>query len=244
MIWQIVHYIDVRILMLITKLLLNRDIVNIMEIKILIVEDHELTRFGLRTAFESCDFVGNIYEAESAERAFDILESYPIDLIVMDLGLPGMDGIEATQKVKEQYSDIKVVVLTSHNDEQEVLNSLKAGANAYCSKEINPKRLINVIQSVLDGAAWFDPAVSQIVLNAATKSQPENNFASVKDYGLTSRETQILKLITEGYSNIEIANELFVSINTTKAHVASILQKLEVDDRLQAALKALKERLV
>jgi len=215
-----------------------------MEIKILIVEDHELTRFGLKTAFESCDFISNIYEAESAENAFEVLKNNKFDLIIMDLGLPGMDGIEATQIIKEKNNDIKIIILTSHNDEKEVLNSLKAGANAYCSKEINPKRLIQVIQSVLDGAAWFDPAISHIVLDAATKSQLNNSYTSDKDYGLTTRETQILKLITEGYSNIEIANELYVSINTTKAHVASILQKLEVDDRLQAALKALKERLV
>ena len=215
-----------------------------MKSKILIVEDHELTRFGLKTAFESSDFTDKIYEAESAEIALDIVDKDEINLIIMDLGLPGMDGIEATHRIKEYNKDIKVVVLTSHNDEQEVLNSLKAGANAYCSKEINPKRLIQVVQSVLDGAAWFDPSISHIVLEAATKSQQKEVVQSNKNYGLTSRETQILKLITEGYSNIEIANELFVSINTTKAHVASILQKLEVDDRLQAALKALKERLV
>jgi len=215
-----------------------------METNILIVEDHELTRFGLKTAFEAYDFVKNIYEAESAEKAIDIVDSNKIDLIIMDLGLPGMNGIEATQKIKEYNKDVKIVILTSHNDEQEVLNSLKAGANAYCSKEINPKRLVQVIQSVMDGAAWFDPAISHIVLTAATKSQSNEIIKPIKDYGLTSRETQILKLITEGYSNNEIANELFVSINTTKAHVASILQKLEVDDRLQAALKALKERLV
>jgi DNA-binding NarL/FixJ family response regulator len=214
-----------------------------METNILIVEDHELTRFGLKTAFESYDFVKTIYEAESAERALEIVNSNQVDLIIMDLGLPGMNGIEATQKIKEYNNEIKVVILTSHNDEQEVLNTLKAGANAYCSKEINPKRLVQVIQSVLDGAAWFDPAISHIVLQAATKSQSAIAKPD-KDYGLTSRETQILKLITEGYSNNEIANELYVSINTTKAHVASILQKLEVDDRLQAALKALKERLV
>ena len=211
---------------------------------VLIIEDHELTRFGLKTAFEASDFISEIFEADSAENGMEILDSHNVDLIVMDLGLPGMNGIEATQKVKEKNKDIKIVILTSHNDEQEVLNSLKAGANAYCSKEINPKRLIQVIQSVLDGAAWFDPAISHIVLDAATKSQLNNSYTSDKDYGLTTRETQILKLITEGYSNIEIANELYVSINTTKAHVASILQKLEVDDRLQAALKALKERLV
>ena len=101
-----------------------------------------------------------------------------------------------------------------------------------------------MVQSVLDGASWFDPSIAHIVLEAASKvSQNEHNKPD-RDYGLTSRETQILKLITEGYSNNEIANQLFVSINTTKAHVASILQKLEVDDRLQAALKALKYKIV
>jgi len=215
-----------------------------MKSNILIVEDHELTRFGLKTAFESCDFIENIYEAESAETALDIVDSSDINLVIMDLGLPGMDGIEATGIIKSKNKEIKVVVLTSHNDVQEVLNSLKAGANAYCSKEINPTRLTQVVQSVLDGASWFDPSIAHIVLEAAAKSQQKEAPKPEKDYGLTSRETQILKLITEGYSNNEIANQLFVSINTTKAHVASILQKLEVDDRLQAALKALKERLV
>lgn len=215
-----------------------------MKSNILIVEDHELTRFGLKTAFESCDFIEKIFEAESAETSIEIASDNEINLIIMDLGLPGIDGIEATRKIKALNKDIKIVILTSHNDEQEVLNSLKAGANAYCSKEINPKRLIQVVQSVLDGAAWFDPSISHIVLEAATKVPETEIQKPEKNYGLTSRETQILKLITEGYSNIEIAKELFVSINTTKAHVASILQKLEVDDRLQAALKALKEKLV
>ena len=215
-----------------------------MKSNILIVEDHELTRFGLKTAFESCDFVNEIFEAESAETAIDIVHDKKIDLIIMDLGLPGMNGIDATKSIKQYNSETKVVILTSHNDVQEVLNSLKAGANAYCSKEINPNRLVVVVQSVIDGASWFDPSIAHIVLEAAASSQSTDTLLSEKDYGLTSRETQILKLITEGYSNNEIANQLFVSINTTKAHVASILQKLEVDDRLQAALKALKERLV
>lgn len=215
-----------------------------MKSNILIVEDHELTRFGLKTAFEACDFVENMYEAESAETGLDIVENNKVDLIIMDLGLPGMDGIEATKLIKQDNNEIKIVILTSHNDVQEVLNSLKAGANAYCSKEINPKRLTEVVQSVLDGASWFDPSIAHIVLDAASKFNQVEAKGPEKDYGLTSREAQILKLITEGYSNNEIANQLFVSINTTKAHVASILQKLEVDDRLQAALKALKERLV
>ena len=215
-----------------------------MKSNILIVEDHELTRFGLKTAFESCENIDTVYEAESAETAISITNDMAIDLIVMDLGLPGIDGIEATKIIKEQNKEIKVVILTSHNDKQEVLNSLKAGANAYCSKEINPKRLLEVVQSVLDGASWFDPCIAHIVLDAAKNMDTVDTVINKKDYGLTGRETQILKLIAEGYSNNEIANQLYVSINTTKAHVANILQKLEVDDRLQAALKALKERLV
>ena len=211
---------------------------------ILIIEDHELTRFGLKTTFEGVSFIGDVFEADSAEKGIEICELNPIDLIIMDLGLPNMNGIDATKRIKTINSDIKIIILTSHNDEKEVLNSIKAGANAYCSKEINPKRLVEVVQSVLDGAAWFDPSISHVILKAATNQQPMEEHSERNAYNLTTREAQILKLITEGYSNTDIANELLVSINTTKAHVASILQKLEVDDRLQAALKALKNKIV
>ena len=215
-----------------------------MKQNILIVEDHELTRFGLKTTFEGVDYVENIYETDSAEAAIEIFNNNNIDLIIMDLGLPNMNGIEATQKIRSSNKDVKIIILTSHNDEKEVLNSLKAGANAYCSKEINPQRLITVVQSVADGAAWFDPSIAHIVLKASASSPTFDNDDNRKNYDLTSREAQILKLMTEGYSNMEIAQILVISINTTKAHVANILQKLEVDDRLQAALKALKHKIV
>ena len=215
-----------------------------MTVNILIVEDHELTRFGLKTTFEGVDYVGTIYEAESAETAIEIFNNNRIDVVIMDLGLPKMNGIEAARKIKSSNKDVKIVILTSHNDEKEVLNSLKAGANAYCSKEINPKRLIQVVQSVADGAAWFDPSIAHIVLKATTCIPAIDNDNGRKDYDLTTREAQILKLMTEGYSNMEIAEILVISINTTKAHVANILQKLGVDDRLRAALKALKYKIV
>ena len=215
-----------------------------MTVNILIVEDHELTRFGLKTTFEGVDYVGTIYEAESAETAIEIFNNNRIDVVIMDLGLPKMNGIEATRKIKSSNKDVKIVILTSHNDEKEVLNSLKAGANAYCSKEINPKRLIQVVQSVADSAAWFDPSIAHIVLKATTCIPAIDNDNGRKDYDLTTREAQILKLMTEGYSNMEIAEILVISINTTKAHVANILQKLGVDDRLRAALKALKYKIV
>lgn len=215
-----------------------------MKKNILIVEDHELTRFGLKTTFEDVDFVGVIYEASSAEDALEIFKNNPIDIVIMDLGLPNMNGIDATQAIHDINKDTKIIILTSHNDEKEVLNSLKAGANAYCSKEINLQRLVNVVQSVADGAAWFDPSIAHIVLQASAKSEVGEPSVNYKNYDLTAREAQILKLMTEGYSNMEIAQHLVISVNTTKAHVANILQKLEVDDRLQAALKALKYKIV
>ena len=215
-----------------------------MKQNILIVEDHELTRFGLKTTFEGVDYVENIYEADSAEMAIKIFNDNKINIVIMDLGLPNMNGIEATRYIREHDKDVKIIILTSHNDEKEVLNSLKAGAKAYCSKEINPKRLIQVVQSVADGAAWFDPSIAHIVLRASANSMSVETEDRSKEYDLTAREAQILKLMTEGYSNMEIAQILVISINTTKAHVANILQKLEVDDRLQAALKALKYKIV
>ncbi len=216
-----------------------------MKKNILIVEDHELTRFGLKTTFEDVDYVGVIYEASSAEEALEIFKNNPVDVVIMDLGLPNMNGIDATQAIHSINKDTKIIILTSHNDEKEVLNSLKAGANAYCSKEINLQRLVEVVQSVADGAAWFDPSIAHIVLQATANSKAEGESEkSYKNYDLTAREAQILKLMTEGYSNMEIAQHLVISVNTTKAHVASILQKLEVDDRLQAALKALKYKIV
>lgn len=211
---------------------------------LLIVEDHELTRFGLKTTFEDVDYVGEIYEASTGEEALEIFKNNKIDLIIMDLGLPKMDGITTTETIKQLDDEVKIVILTSHNDEKEVLQSLKAGANAYCSKEINLQRLVQVVHSVSEGAAWFDPSIAHIVLQATTNSRIEDLSENYKDYDLTLREAQILKLMTQGYSNMEIAQELIISVNTTKAHVASILQKLEVEDRLKAVLKAIHNKIV
>ena len=215
-----------------------------MKKNILIVEDHELTRFGLKTTFEDVDFIGVIYEASSAEDALEIFKNNPVDVVIMDLGLPNMNGIDASRAIHNINPETKIIILTSHNDEKEVLNSLKAGANAYCSKEINLQRLVQVVQSVADGAAWFDPSIAHIVLQASANASVGDANLNYKEYDLTAREAQILKLMTEGNSNMEIAQHLVISVNTTKAHVASILQKLEVDDRLQAALKALKYKIV
>jgi DNA-binding NarL/FixJ family response regulator len=220
------------------------------KISIILVEDHTLTRFGLKTAFNESDNIDVIGEAETGEEGINLATKLNPDLVLMDLGLPGINGIEATQNIKAHNENIKVIILTSHNNEEEVWASLSSGANAYCLKDIEPDRLIHVVQSVHDGAAWLDPAIASIVLkNISKRPSKKSDFTSTGESStervqLTERELEVLKLLVEGNSNAEIAKKLVVSIHTAKAHVCSILQKLSVDDRTQAAIKALKDGLV
>lgn len=220
---------------------------------VLIIEDHALTRFGLRTAFESAEIFDRILEAQNAKNGIELIEKNPADIVIMDLGLPDMNGIEATKLIKDKYSNIKVVILSSHEQEEDVIKSLRAGASAYCTKDVAPEKLIDIAQSVLKGAAWFDPKVADYVLKAATgtpslpeQPEPEADKENLPDsqINLTAREKQVLALISEGYSNSEIAKKLEVSVNTTKTHVCNILQKLSVNDRTQAAIKAIKYNII
>ncbi len=211
---------------------------------LLIVEDHALIRFGLKTAFETKDFVSNIFEAGTAEDALTIVHKEKIDAIIMDLGLPGIDGIEATFEIKKFLPSVKVIVLTSHNSEEEVLESIRAGASAYCSKDINPDRLAQIVLSVIEGAVWFDSKVAHVVLNAVAQDKEQVKNTDIKEYNLTSREKQVLKLVREGYNNNEISKQLKLSINTVKVHVSSIIQKLGVEDRTKAAIKALNYNII
>ena len=170
------------------------------------------------------------------------------DVILMDLGLPKMNGLEATIQIKDILPDTKIVMLTSHEREEEVLASLGAGAIGYCMKDIDPKTLSEVIRSVSHGACYIDPNISGVALKLFPK--PENtDLALQSDMNgvkgqLTERELEVLKLLVQGKSNTEIAKELIVSVHTAKAHVCSILQKMCVDDRVQAAVKAIKEKMV
>lgn len=224
---------------------------------ILIVEDHALTRFGLKTTFETAENIGVIHEASNASSAIECAKSNKIDVVIMDLGLPDVNGIEAAKRIKEIHPELKIIMLSSHEDKTDVLKSIKAGANAYCTKDIDPSKLLSVTDSVIKGAAWFDSKVAQYILSAAVDSSEKENVVNNDspkidgkntekntDTNLTSREKQVLKLIVDGYSNNEIAQKLDVSINTTKAHVCNILQKLAVNDRTQAAIKAIKDNII
>ncbi len=219
---------------------------------ILIIEDHALTRFGLLTAFRmksddaELDYVGKLFEAPNAKKGLEIIEKENIDVVIMDLGLPDINGIDATRKIKDSNPNTKVVVLSSHEKEEDVIKAIKAGANAYCTKDVDQEKLVYIVASVVKGAAWFDPKVAQYVLNAATgsTSTPEMKVVTTTDVNLTSREKQILAMIVDGKSNPEISKQLDLSVNTVKVHVCNILQKLSVSDRTQAAIKAIKDNII
>jgi DNA-binding NarL/FixJ family response regulator len=207
--------------------------------KILLVEDHELIRFGLKTAFENKNFIDEIIEASSGEEAVETVKNRPVNAVIMDLGLPSMNGIEAAQEIMKINKDIKIIILTSHSSNEEVIKAIKAGARAYCSKDINPERLTTIVQEVIEGALWFDPKIADIVLNAIS-DEKKPDFSLDEDYNLTDREHDVLEYICEGLNNSEISRILDVSINTVKVHVSSIIQKLGVDDRTQVVVKAYK----
>ena len=172
------------------------------------------------------------------------------NVILMDIGLPDMDGIEATQRIKDFLPDSKVLIITSRNTESDVFEAFKAGADGYIMKGASPEQTITAIKSVYEGVGWIDPAIAKLVFSALRN--PRENLNTVdsminsnkNNYGLTDRELDVLALMVEGLSNPQIAEKLFITRATAKAHVHSILQKLCASTRTQATVVAMKEGLV
>lgn len=221
---------------------------SITPIRILLVEDHKLMRVGLKSLFEEHQELEVISEAQSGKEAVDNYKISHPDVVLMDIGLPDISGIEATKRIIENSSSAKIIILTSHLSEQEVIDSLHAGACAYVMKDINIEILKMIVRTVKDGAMWLDPQAVPILRekNCGVVPPRQMSRAMFKEQhaNLTQREYEVLKLVVDGKSNNEIAQELTISEHTAKAHVCNIIQKLVVDDRTQAAVKALKEGLV
>ena len=217
-----------------------------MTINILLVEDQKLIRVGLISLFE-----GDIKIFSEAQNGKEAIEKYRMekpDVVLMDIGLPDMSGIDATKKILEFDSNAKIVILTSHLSEQEVIDALHAGAFAYAMKDISTEILEMVIKTVYEGAMWLDPQVVPVLREKNCGVIPPRQMSRAmfkeKHANLTQREYEVLKLVVDGLSNNEIAKQLTISEHTAKAHVCNIIQKLVVDDRTQVAVKALKEGLV
>jgi DNA-binding NarL/FixJ family response regulator len=220
-------------------------------IKVLLVEDHTMTRMGLQLVLEKAEGIELVDSAENGRKGVELAKELRPNVILMDIGLPEIDGIEATRQLKEANTDSFIIMFTSRDSENDVFAAFAAGADGYIMKGANEEQLIAAIKATAEGTAWIDPAIARMVLgainqkNSAYQANPNadgKQFA--KSCGITERELEVLGLIVEGLTNPQIAERLFITRATAKAHVHSILQKLCVDDRTQAAVTAMREGLV
>jgi two-component system, NarL family, response regulator LiaR len=222
------------------------------EVTVVIVEDHEFTRMGLKLSLDSLPGIKMVGEAaDGAEGVKTALELKP-QVVLMDVELPTIDGIEATKQIRAANPDVRVIMLTSHNSDQTIFAALGAGANGYCLKTINAQQLAAVIKMVSEGAAWLDPGIANRVLSAyahtdgsPSNAQKQSTTRSKRESPtLSPRETEVLRLVADGFSNQKIAEKLGLGLETVKTHMRHIMEKLTVSDRTEAAVKAMKQGLV
>jgi DNA-binding NarL/FixJ family response regulator len=222
---------------------------------VLITEDSTLTRLNLKTMLSAQGYA--VTEAVDGIEAKQQVASAMPDVVLMDIGLPGIDGIQTTRQLRAQWPSLKVVMLTSHEADAEVVEAFQAGANSYCLKDTEPEHLLTAITQTLEGHSWIDPRVAQAVLRHLGSATPTAQTAPLPasvaagkakhasdTYWLTERELEILHLMTEGLNTAQLAERLCISNNTLKTHLKNIFAKLGVEDRTAAALKAIKEHLV
>jgi two-component system, NarL family, response regulator DegU len=226
-------------------------------ITILLVDDHKLFREGVKRILEMEEGFQIVAEASDGEEAMNMAAEYQPNVILMDINMPKMTGVQATQRIKEKSPDSHVIILSIHDDENYVYKSLRSGASGYLLKEMDSDSLIEAIHSVARGEAYIHPKVTgKLITEFRRLSSIEQNveenvlMSDVSELGgsdkennilaLTPREREVLQLMAEGKSNRMIGEELFISEKTVKNHVSSILQKLDVQDRTQAVVMSIK----
>lgn len=236
------------------------------EIRVIVIEDHDLTRIGLVAALQRREGIAIVGEASNGSQGLELLNRVKPDVAIVDIGLPDIDGIEVVRRFKQSHAEgeqstTRILMLTMHKSQDSVLAALGAGADSYCMKEIGLDKLAEAVHSTNEGNPWIDPAIAKIVLQQVKqnvpKPEPETTTKTVaitaidSEYRqlldsspLTERELDILNLIVAGYSNADIAEQLYITVGTVKTHVRNILNKLCVDDRTQAAVRALRSGLV
>jgi DNA-binding NarL/FixJ family response regulator len=217
-----------------------------MKIKILLVDDHAVVLRGLSFFLGTQSNFELVGEAQNGKEALEKVAEFQPDVVLMDLIMPIMDGIEATAEIKKNYPNVKVIVLTSFSDQDHVLPALRAGAVGYLLKDVQPDQLVEAIRGAYSGNIQLHPEITSKLMSHAASCPPltvESSF-NVALESLTAREKEVLRLISQGMSNKEIGSALFIAEKTVKTHVSSILSKLELSDRTQAALYAVKNGLV
>lgn len=217
-------------------------------IKVMLAEDHKLMRLGMKYLLEEDGMFKVCAEAATGKEAVEKAMSANPEIILMDIGLPDISGIKASKTILERSPQTKIIILTSHSDESEIKAALALGIYAYVMKDVNTEILKMIIKSVKQGAVWLDPHIVPLIRDKGGTVLPKKQTGRAafrsQHADLTEREYEVLKLVVDGKSNNDIAKILSISEHTAKAHVCNIIQKLVVDDRTQAAVKALKEGIV
>lgn len=211
-----------------------------MSIRILIADDHHVVRRGLAFFLRTQENIEIVGEAQNGQEAVEMAEILKPDLVLMDLAMPVMDGIEATRRIIQKQPTQKIMILTSFSDQNHVIPAIEAGASGYQLKDIEPEELVKAIRQLLLGENQLHPKATTHLLSRYTLKNEEK----IPLDELTKREIDVLKEIASGKSNKEIASTLFITEKTVKTHVSSILAKLEVADRTQAALYAVRNGVV
>ncbi len=216
-------------------------------VRILLVDDHALIRRGMKGQFTLEPGFSVVGEAVDGLQAIELANQLQPDVVLMDIDMPVMDGIAATQQIKSDRVTTCILALSAFDSDTQVMGMLAAGADGYCLKSIEWEQLIAVIQLILQGGAYLDPQIAQKVarmLKPTVVSLEVSASEVLTQPILSNREREILTLIAKGHSNQEIANQLYLSLGTVKSYVRMVLNKLSVDDRVQAAAKAVREGLI
>ncbi|MED4923536.1 response regulator transcription factor [Anoxybacillus geothermalis] len=217
-----------------------------MKTRIAIIDDHQLFREGIKRILEFEGDFEVVAEGSDGSEALSIVETYRPDLVLMDINMPDINGVEATKQLIEAYPDTKVVVLSIHDDENYVMRALQTGATGYLLKEMDADTLIEAVKVVAEGGSYLHPKVTHNLIREYRRLTSEKGGAVVKQevrrplHLLTRRECEVLQLLADGKSNRAIGEALYISEKTVKNHVSSILQKLNVNDRTQAVVVAIK----
>jgi two-component system, NarL family, response regulator DegU len=219
--------------------------------KIVIIDDHQLFREGVKRILDFEENFEVVAEGDDGKQAVELVEQYNPDVVIMDINMPDVNGVEATRKLIEAYPDTKVIILSIHDDESYVTHVLKSGAVGYLLKEMDANTLIEAVKVVADGGSYLHPKVTHNLVKEfrrlANDGQAEGEQQGYQKvevrrplHLLTRRECEVLQLLADGKSNRAIGEELYISEKTVKNHVSNILQKMNVNDRTQAVVVAIK----
>jgi len=202
-------------------------------LKVMLVDDHEIVRQGLRALLEAEDDIEIVTEASNGREAVDMAKSYRPNVVIMDVRMPDMNGVEACREIRDQDADIQVIMLTSFSDDEALFNSIMAGAAGFVLKQIRGRDLIDAIRNVASGNSLLDPGVTKRVLERLRKAKFDDKDPKLAR--LSPQEERILEMVGEGLTNRQIAEKIHLSDKTVKNYVSTILQKLEVARRAEAA---------